>query len=140
VNNCHINDLLSEFVSQISLIAFANNKLVFLYIPIAFDLISVCQCHNTARCSFRDAQGDLWDTVTANNWNLSSGGSTTYQDGNPVVFDDTASPRTTVNIGSANVVPSNVTFNNNTSTYVLTGEIGCCPTTFVLVNWLPNTC
>ncbi len=77
-----------------------------------------------------------WDTSTSN-WVLnSSGSSTTYIDnpGDTVVFDDTASPaNATVNVAST-VHPSNVTFNNNTDSYVLQGTGGIAGVTGITIN------
>jgi fibronectin-binding autotransporter adhesin len=70
--------------------------------------------------------GNGWDTTTPN-WNLSSGGTTTYIDSpspDAVVFDDTASPsNTTVNLNTI-VHPNAVTFNNNINNYTITGTGG----------------
>jgi fibronectin-binding autotransporter adhesin len=63
-----------------------------------------------------------WDT-TSTNWVVQGGGSTQYIDnpGDSVIFDDTAAPRTSLSINGADVHPNSVTFNNNTSTYTISG-------------------
>ena len=72
------------------------------------------------------AVSSQWNTTTAN-WKLdSSGGAATYIDSpspDTVVFDDDAGANSTVNIATA-VYPTSVTFNNNTSSYVLQGASG----------------
>ena len=67
------------------------------------------------------SQSSAWNT-TSSNW-LFSGSSTQYIDspGDAVVFDDSAAPRTSVTINGADVHPSSVTFNNNNSTYTISG-------------------
>src|SRR5581483_424401 len=68
-----------------------------------------------------------WDT-SSQNWKLNSDGSSTAfinSPGDTVVFDDTASgTNTTINLNAANVIPANVTFNNSTNSYTLTGTKG----------------
>jgi autotransporter-associated beta strand protein len=68
-----------------------------------------------------------WDTTTPN-WKLNSNnGATTYIDtpADDVVFDDSASPgNTTVNLSTANLSPSSVTFSNSTNNYILQGAFG----------------
>ena len=63
-----------------------------------------------------------WDTSSIN-WKIPGVASTHYIDspGDAVLFDDTASPHTTVNINGADVHPSSVTFNNNNATYTISG-------------------
>ncbi len=61
-----------------------------------------------------------WDAATQN-WRLASSGSaTTYFQGDNVLFDDTATGTTSINLPSA-VNPNTVTFNNNALTYTLSG-------------------
>ena len=67
-----------------------------------------------------------WDTTTTN-WSLTGGGGSTHFIDNPgdiVIFDDSASPHTTVTINGADVHPSSVTFDNNNSTYTISGSNG----------------
>jgi autotransporter-associated beta strand protein len=63
-----------------------------------------------------------WDTSTVN-WNLSTGGTTTFQTNDNVVFNDTATTGI-VNIGAANVSASSVSFNNNSLNYTISGAYG----------------
>jgi autotransporter-associated beta strand protein len=70
------------------------------------------------------ATNGVWDTTTFN-WTIPpSGPSTHYIDspGDAVVFDDSAAPHTVVTISGTDVHPSSVTFNNNTSTYTISGS------------------
>ena len=60
-----------------------------------------------------------WDTATAN-W-VNNGGSAAYQNGNPVVFDDSVLSNTTVSL-SATLTPSLVIFNNSVKSYVISGN------------------
>ena len=71
------------------------------------------------------AASNVWDT-TSLNWKLSSDGTpTAYTDpGDSVVFDDRATTNTTILLDSQNVSPSNVSFNNSTDSYTLTGPFG----------------
>lgn len=68
-----------------------------------------------------------WDTTTQN-WKLNSDNNpTAYIDtpGDTVIFDDTALPgNTTVNLSTANLSPSSVTFNNTANSYTLQGGFG----------------
>jgi fibronectin-binding autotransporter adhesin len=69
-----------------------------------------------------------WDVNTTANWKLANAGTaTTYQEtgANPVgndsvLFDDTATGTTTINVAT-NVLPNSVTFNNSTKNYTLSG-------------------
>ncbi len=63
-----------------------------------------------------------WNTSTTN-WMQQGAGATQYIDspGDSVIFDDSAAPRTNVTINGADVHPSSVTFNNNSSTYTISG-------------------
>lgn len=67
--------------------------------------------------------GNVWDTTTLN-WQR-SGGLSTYQEGDRVLFDDASGPNTTVNL-SADRSPSAVTFNNGWRNYTLTGSAINC--------------
>ncbi|MEI6077925.1 MAG: autotransporter-associated beta strand repeat-containing protein, partial [Verrucomicrobiota bacterium] len=60
-----------------------------------------------------------WNTTTAN-WQ-SNGVSGTYQNGNAVLFDDTAAANTTINVASV-VTPSSVIFNNAGNNYTFSGS------------------
>jgi len=64
------------------------------------------------------AANGTWDTTTAN-W-LTNGQVTTYQDGETVRFDDSASGSTTVNV-SATRTPLSMIFNNSMKTYAISG-------------------
>lgn len=64
-----------------------------------------------------------WDGVIQN-WQLVSGGTATnYQNFDGLLFDDTATGTTAIDVTSA-FTPSAVTFNNTTKTYTLTGAGG----------------
>ena len=63
-----------------------------------------------------------WDISTTANWiDLISGSPTTYHNGEPVLFDDTATGTTSVSL-NATVSPGSLTFNNTALTYTLTGS------------------
>lgn len=75
------------------------------------------------------ALSGVWSTATlANpkNWVLNSnpGTPTDFITGDSVLFNDTATGVTTVDISGGNVTPSAVTFNNSTKSYTLTGTNG----------------
>lgn len=77
--------------------------------------------------------GGVWDINTTTNWiDLISGDPTTYHDGEPVLFDDTATGTTTVNV-SMTVKPGSLTFNNTQLPYTLTGSGSISGTTGVLL-------
>jgi autotransporter-associated beta strand protein len=61
----------------------------------------------------------IWDTTTLN-W-LTNGATVTYQNGDPVIFDDTASANTAVTV-SATVSPASVIFNNSVKNYSISGS------------------
>lgn len=64
-----------------------------------------------------------WDGSTLN-WKLAvGGGATNYQNLDAVVFDDSATGTTSVNLTAA-FTPSSVLFNNNAQTYTLSGTGG----------------
>jgi autotransporter-associated beta strand protein len=65
------------------------------------------------------AASGTWDTTTAN-W-LTNGQASTYQDGDAVQFDDTASGGTTISL-SGTRTPLSVTVNNALKTYALSGS------------------
>jgi len=65
------------------------------------------------------ANNSNWNLTTANNWK-SNGVSALYQDGSDVIFDDTATGSTNVNIATI-VMPASMEFSNSTKTYTLTG-------------------
>ena len=72
------------------------------------------------------ANGTAWDAGTVN-WQVGGAGGapSTYSDGLPVVFDDSALGSIgggTVAINGADVGPASVTFNNNAVAYTLQGE------------------
>jgi fibronectin-binding autotransporter adhesin len=65
-----------------------------------------------------------WNT-TANNWKLQTAGTaTSFITGDDVLFDDTATGTTTIDINVANVAPGTTTFNNSTKTYSITSSGG----------------
>ena len=75
------------------------------------------------------ARSGEWSSATLagpKNWVLNSNHSSTtdYLAGDTVLFDDSATGTTTVNISAADVSPSAVTFANNTLNYTLTGAFG----------------
>jgi fibronectin-binding autotransporter adhesin len=76
------------------------------------------------------AAGSSWDT-TSMNWTQPGVGATQYIDnpGDSVIFDDTAAPNTSVTINGADVHPSSLTFNNNLSTYTISGTNGIAGST-----------
>lgn len=77
--------------------------------------------------------GGIWDISATTNWiDLITGNPTTYHDGEPVLFDDTATGTTTVNV-STTVKPGSVTFNNTQFPYTLTGSGSISGTTGVLL-------
>ncbi len=67
--------------------------------------------------------GTSWDT-TSINWTLPGAGSTHYIDnpGDTVLFDDSAGAHTNVTLNSGDVHPASVTFNNNNTTYTISGS------------------
>ena len=70
------------------------------------------------------SQSTAWDN-SAPNWKI-SGGSTTFYTADNVTFSDSgANPaNTTVLLGTTNVSPSSVTFNNSSLSYTLSGNYG----------------
>ncbi len=68
------------------------------------------------------SQSAAWNTSDFN-WSF-NGSPTQYIDnpGDAVLFDDSAAPRTAVIINGADVHPSSVTFNNNNTTYTVSGS------------------
>jgi autotransporter-associated beta strand protein len=74
-----------------------------------------------------------WTGTASQNWNTSAvnwssfGAATTYADGKPVQFDDTAGSvggSTTIAVNAANVSPLGVAFNNSAYNFTLTGPFG----------------
>ena len=65
------------------------------------------------------AVNGTWDTSTAN-W-LNGGSSATFQNGNAVVFDDSAPANTTISL-SANRTPGKVILNNVSKSYSISGS------------------
>ncbi len=68
--------------------------------------------------TWRGTPGADWDTSTSN-W-LYSGTATTYNEGDLVLFDDTAVGSTTVNL-TTTLSPTSVTVNNSSKTYTFGG-------------------
>ena len=66
------------------------------------------------------SNGSAWDTTTAN-WTL-SGGTATYANGDPVLFDDTAAAGSVSVVGT--VTPLTMMVNNNSLSYTFSGS-GC---------------
>jgi len=65
--------------------------------------------------------GGTWDTGSDTNWvNIGTGLPTTYTDGSPVVFNDSALGTTTVNL-TTTVHPSSVAVNDSSLNYSFTG-------------------
>ncbi len=74
------------------------------------------------------ATSAIWDGATQN-WVLATGGTpTNYQAGDAVLFDDSATGQTTIDV-STGFSPSSVTFNNAAKTYTLSGLGGIEGTT-----------
>ena len=66
------------------------------------------------------ATDNNWDTSTQN-WNLIAAGTpTAYIQGDSVLFDDTATGSTSINLGIT-ATPTSVTFNNSALTYTISG-------------------
>jgi autotransporter-associated beta strand protein len=70
---------------------------------------------NNTKLIYTGAVSNSWDTTSAN-FSPSN-----YADGQPVIFDDTATGSTSVNIPSV-VTPGGVTFNNSSKSYVISGS------------------
>jgi len=74
------------------------------------------------------AQSSAWTTDAvggARNWRLVTAGTATeYLAGDEVLFDDTATGSTNVEITTANVAPATTTFNNSTKSYTLSSAGG----------------
>ncbi len=75
------------------------------------------------------AQSSAWTTDTiggAKNWQLVTGGTTTeYLAGDEVLFDDTATGTTNIEISTANVAPAPATtFNNSSKNYTISSSGG----------------
>ena len=69
-----------------------------------------------------------WTTATLaspKNWKLQTGGTATdFITGDTVIFDDTATGTTSVNISDASVAPTSTTFNNNSLNYTISSTGG----------------
>ena len=72
---------------------------------------------SAANLIWSGTNGSAWDVVTTKNWN-NAGTSDYFYNSDLVTFDDTGSNSVTV---ASNVSPGSVTFNNNASTYTLSG-------------------
>ncbi len=74
------------------------------------------------------AQSSEWTTNTiggSSNWKLVTAGTTTdYLASDEVLFDDTATGSTSVDISSANVAPATTTFNNSSKNYTISSSGG----------------
>ncbi len=90
----------------------------------------------TAGALYWTGTGDgRWNTTSPHAWAAANGSSTTYQDGNDVLFDNRGSAGTTVSVNAANVTPASVTFSNSGAvSYSLTGSFGIAGSTSVTVN------
>ena len=75
---------------------------------------------------WRGNSNGSWDTSTTGNWvRASNGAPTTYEPGDAVLFDNTATGATTLSITASNVSPSLITFNNtNARSYRVNGPGG----------------
>ncbi len=70
------------------------------------------------------ATNGTWDVNTTPNWSL-NGTAGTYLDGDTVLFDDTAAAAGTTSITlNSTVNPTSTTFNNNSSSYTISGTGG----------------
>ena len=85
---------------------------------------------NTEPLSWAGALSSTWDILTAN-WTNSAGASAVYTElngvGNQVLFEDTKSPAgtsVTVDLGANSWSPANVTIDNTSKEYVITGAGG----------------
>lgn len=67
------------------------------------------------------AANAIWDDSTRNWIEIQSGNATTFLAGDDVVFDDTASGSTTIQLDTT-VTPHSVTFNNSQKAYTLQGS------------------
>ena len=77
------------------------------------------------------ANSDTWSGAFGSEWSINtiaspknwvaSGSPVDYADGQPVIFDDSASGTTAVSISAADVNPASVLFNNNGKNYTLSG-------------------
>jgi autotransporter-associated beta strand protein len=78
---------------------------------------------NTPRWDGQDPSGPgNWDIGLTTNWvNAGTGAATTFNNGNPVMFDDNALGTTTVKLVTT-VTPASVTATNNNLAYTLTGS------------------
>jgi len=81
--------------------------------------VSVTPGASAATVFWSGAVNGIWDVSTAN-W-INNGNSATYQDGNAVIFDDSALSNTTVSL-SATLSPSTVIFNNSSKSYGISGS------------------
>lgn len=73
------------------------------------------------------AYGANWTTATIpnpKNWRVLGKGTTDFLTGDTVLFDDTATGTTDVNIADYTVAPTSVTFNNSTKNYTLNSTSG----------------
>jgi len=62
-------------------------------------------------------------TGASSNWKTTSG-ATDYIEGDTVIFDDSATGTTSVDISAANVSPTSTTFNNSTKSYTISSSGG----------------
>jgi autotransporter-associated beta strand protein len=81
--------------------------------------VSVTPSASAAALIWSGVVNGTWDTATVN-W-LNGGASATFQNGNAVVFDDSASANTTISL-SANRSPGAVVFNNSSKSYAFSGS------------------
>jgi autotransporter-associated beta strand protein len=81
--------------------------------------VSVTPSASAAAYIWSGAVNGTWDTSTAN-W-LNNGGPATYQNGFPVIFDDSVLSNTTVSL-PATRSPSAVIFNNSVKSYSVSGN------------------
>jgi fibronectin-binding autotransporter adhesin len=71
------------------------------------------------------SQNNLWTTGTDQNWKLQAAGTpTSFLTADDVVFNDTATGSTTIDISGSNVLPTTTTFSNSTLDYAVTSSGG----------------
>jgi autotransporter-associated beta strand protein len=83
------------------------------------DSAGVSATIHTQRFIWSGANNSNWDLTTAGNWQT-NGAAAVYADGYGVIFDDTASGSTAVNL-AADVAPVSLDFSNSAKTYTLAG-------------------
>ncbi len=77
----------------------------------------------TPKLTWTGTQSGNWNTADVN-WHDINSNPAVYADGSGVVFDDTATGTTTVDISGSNVAPASVTFSNSVLNYTLQSNEG----------------